>query len=81
MRPFWAKTCPKIETSSLRRSAGSVTAVGMPFRIPPRYREHVIDEMTIDEAARRIADACPPGTRVILFGSRARGEAGKHSDL
>jgi predicted nucleotidyltransferase len=49
--------------------------------IASRYREHVIDEATIDEAARRIADASPPGTRVILFGSHARGEAGKHSDL
>ncbi len=49
--------------------------------IPPRYRERVIDEATIDEAARRIADASPAGTRVILFGSHARGEAGKHSDL
>jgi uncharacterized protein len=46
-----------------------------------RYRERVIDEATIDEAARRLSDACPPGTRVILFGSHARGEAGKHSDL
>ncbi len=45
------------------------------------HRERVIDETTIDEAARRIADACPPGTRVFLFGSHARGEAGKHSDL
>jgi uncharacterized protein len=46
-----------------------------------RYREPVIDEATIDEAAQRIADASPPGTRVILFGSHARGDAGKHSDL
>jgi predicted nucleotidyltransferase len=49
--------------------------------IASHYRERVVDEATIDEAARRIADACPPGTRVILFGSHARGEAGKHSDL
>lgn len=53
----------------------------MRLRISSRYRERVIDEATIDEAARRIADACPTGTRVILFGSHARGEAGKHSDL
>ncbi len=45
------------------------------------YRERVIDEATIDEARRRLADASPPGTRVILFGSHARGEAGRHSDL
>lgn len=25
--------------------------------------------------------AAPPGSRVILFGSHARGEAGRHSDL
>jgi predicted nucleotidyltransferase len=49
--------------------------------IPSRYRERVIDDATIDEAGRRLSDATPPGTRVILFGSHARGEAGKHSDL
>jgi predicted nucleotidyltransferase len=49
--------------------------------IPSRYRERVIDEATIDEAGRRLSGAAPPGTRVILFGSHARGEAGKHSDL
>ena len=41
----------------------------------------MIDEATIDEAGRRLTGAAPPGTRVILFGSHARGEAGKHSDL
>jgi predicted nucleotidyltransferase len=41
----------------------------------------MFDEATISEAARRLADAAPPSTRVILFGSHARGEAGKHSDL
>jgi predicted nucleotidyltransferase len=51
------------------------------LRTASRYRERVIDEATIDEAGRRLADASPPGTRVILFGSNARGEAGKHSDL
>lgn len=44
--------------------------------VATRYGERVIDK-----AARRIVDAGPPGTRVILFGSHARGEAGKHSDL
>ena len=34
----------------------------------------------IDEAARRIV-AAAPGARVILFGSRARGEAGPDSDV
>jgi predicted nucleotidyltransferase len=33
------------------------------------------------EAARRILKAAPPGTRLILFGSTARGEANEHSDL
>jgi predicted nucleotidyltransferase len=41
----------------------------------------MIDETTISEAGRRLIDASPPETRVILFGSHARGEAGKHSDL
>jgi predicted nucleotidyltransferase len=41
----------------------------------------MIDEATISEAARRLVDASPPGTRVVLFGSHARGEAQKHSDL
>lgn len=49
--------------------------------IASRYRERVIDDATINEAGRRLSGACPPGTRVILFGSHARGEAGKHSDL
>jgi predicted nucleotidyltransferase len=35
----------------------------------------------IDEAGQRLSQAAPPGTRVILFGSHARGEAGRHSDL
>jgi predicted nucleotidyltransferase len=41
----------------------------------------VIDEAVIDEAGRRLSEAAPAGTRVILFGSHARGEAGRHSDL
>jgi len=41
----------------------------------------MIDEATINEAGRRLLDAAPPGTRVILFGSHARGEASRHSDL
>jgi predicted nucleotidyltransferase len=35
----------------------------------------------IQEAARRILGAAPPGTRLILFGSAARGEMNEHSDL
>ena len=34
----------------------------------------------IEEAGRRLAKAAP-GAEVILFGSRARGEAGPNSDL
>jgi|SRR5215831_6525694 len=41
----------------------------------------MVDEATINEAARRLIDESPPGTRVVLFGSHARDEAGKHSDL
>jgi predicted nucleotidyltransferase len=41
----------------------------------------VIDATTIEEAIRRLSEAAPPKTRVILFGSHARGEAGPHSDL
>jgi predicted nucleotidyltransferase len=35
----------------------------------------------IQEAARRILEAAPPGTRLILFGSAAREEMNEHSDL
>jgi len=38
------------------------------------------DEALIEEAGRRLGEAAP-GARVILFGSRARGEAGPDSDL
>lgn len=41
----------------------------------------MLDDAVIEEAGRRIREAAPPNTRVILFGSHARGEAGKHSDL
>lgn len=41
----------------------------------------MVDQTTISEAARRLIDASPPRTRVVLFGSHARGTAGKHSDL
>ena len=35
----------------------------------------------IDEIGRRLADATPARTRVVLFGSRARGENGVGSDV
>lgn len=40
----------------------------------------VIDESLIGEAGRRLA-AAAPNSEVILFGSHARGEAGRHSDV
>lgn len=40
----------------------------------------MLDETVITEAARRLSRAAP-GARIILFGSHARGEAGRHSDL
>jgi predicted nucleotidyltransferase len=46
-----------------------------------RYGERMFDDAVIDEAGRRLLAAAPLGTRVILFGSHARGEAGEHSDL
>ena len=41
----------------------------------------MFDEAVIEEAGRRLLAAAPAQTRVILFGSHARGDAGKHSDL
>jgi uncharacterized protein len=41
----------------------------------------MIDDSVIDEAGRRLLRAAPAGSRVVLFGSHARGEAGEHSDL
>jgi uncharacterized protein len=41
----------------------------------------MIDEATIEEAGRRINAAAPAGSRVILFGSHARGEADRLSDI
>ena len=41
----------------------------------------MIPQSIIDEAARRILAATPKGSRVILFGSYARGEAREGSDL
>jgi len=41
----------------------------------------VIDRQTIDEAVKRLLEAAPAGSRVILFGSYARGEADPGSDV
>lgn len=40
----------------------------------------VIDEAMIAEAARRL-HAAAPAARIILFGSSARGQTNRHSDL
>jgi predicted nucleotidyltransferase len=40
-----------------------------------------MDRKTVDAAARALLDAAPPGSRVILFGSHARGTARPDSDL
>jgi hypothetical protein len=39
-----------------------------------RYGDGVFDETVIAEAGRRLLEAAPPRTRVILFGSHARGK-------
>ena len=41
----------------------------------------VIERQTIEEAAQLLLKAAPAGSRVILFGSYARGEADRRSDV
>jgi len=41
----------------------------------------MFDDAVIVEAGRRLLEAVPPRTRVILFGSAARGERTQDSDL
>ncbi|MFZ2050367.1 MAG: nucleotidyltransferase domain-containing protein, partial [Solirubrobacteraceae bacterium] len=43
--------------------------------------ESVIDEEVVEQAARRLWEATPPGTRIVVFGSHAWQRAGAHSDL
>jgi predicted nucleotidyltransferase len=40
-----------------------------------------IDQPVIEEAVRLLLGAAPPGSKVILFGSHARGTADARSDL
>jgi uncharacterized protein len=40
----------------------------------------VTETEIIDEIGRRLAAAAPAGSRIVLFGSRARGEADNRSD-
>ncbi len=49
--------------------------------IRSRYCEQVFDDAIIAEAACLLREAAPPSTRIVLFGSHARGDAGKYSDL
>ena len=49
--------------------------VGRPSNLP------VIDQKTIDEIVARLLKAAPPGSKVILFGSQARGDADELSDV
>jgi predicted nucleotidyltransferase len=44
------------------------------------YRLGMTESEVITEIGRRLAGAVPVGSRVVLFGSRARGEAGVQSD-
>jgi predicted nucleotidyltransferase len=41
----------------------------------------MVDDAVIAEAGRRLLEAVPPQTQVILFGSAARGEIAEDSDL
>lgn len=46
-----------------------------------RRKPPVIDQRTIDEIVARLRKAAPPGSKVILFGSQARGDADALSDV
>lgn len=41
----------------------------------------VIDQETIERAVNRLSQAAGEGSRVVLFGSHARGQGGRDSDL
>jgi predicted nucleotidyltransferase len=69
--PIQASRDPASTRSVWRRKNG-VAAFG--------YLDAMTNERLIELAAERLATAAP-GARVILFGSRARGEASPDSDL
>jgi len=65
-----------------------VDLIGAPSREEPwrqaaawRTVRRVFDNGVIEEAGRRLMKATPPQSRVILFGSAARGELTRDSDL
>jgi predicted nucleotidyltransferase len=39
-----------------------------------------MDSLRIHDAIRQIVQTCLPGSRILLFGSRARGDGDRHSD-
>lgn len=41
----------------------------------------MVDRQTIEQAAKILLDAAPDGSKVILFGSHARGDARPGSDI
>ena len=41
----------------------------------------MIDDFTLDAAVRALAEAAPQAEQIVLFGSRARGDANEGSDL
>ena len=46
-----------------------------------RYCQRVVDDATIDEIGRRLDEATPDRSRIVLFGSRARIEQRAGSDI
>lgn len=50
-------------------------------RRPTDYCLRMVDQLLIEEAARRLATAAGDSAQVILFGSHARGDADARSDI
>jgi predicted nucleotidyltransferase len=46
-----------------------------------RYCRRVSDDALIDEIGSRLAEAAPAQSKIVLFGSRARGDQGPLSDV
>ena len=76
----------RLVATAVRCRGRPMLAIAVPdgVRLPRvplrRYRASMTDEALIAEAGRRLA-AAAPAARVILFGSRARGEGRSDSDL